>query len=275
VNLGNRRRWRRASLLCSRSCVTVAITVSMRVLLSVAFLLTALPSFAAEFDPFAGPTPIFVYIQTDPWAMILGSDTPRIALYEDGELIFQSKVDQKFVYRHHRLDAVQLHQFQQQLAPLAGLKHLRYWYNISPNATHQPETKFYLRDEAGERTTQIYGLMDVSGVSPKYLVVGRSPRAKRGRSEEGPSVNLGKSHQNGFADLRRLSRTISRCASVCCDSQTDSARRVRNPRESVGARWVSLNAGLAEDEIAALGEGVEGGVLARKGLGSGAKEREA
>lgn len=39
---------------------------------------------APAFEPFNGPAPRFVYIESDPWAMVVGSDTPRIVLYEDG-----------------------------------------------------------------------------------------------------------------------------------------------------------------------------------------------
>ena len=123
-------------------------------------LLVAFPFAASEFDPFAGPTPIFVYIQTDPWAMVPGSDTPRVALYDNGELIFARKANGKFVYRHQKLDGAALHHFQRELAPLAELKRLRAWYDIAPGSSDQPQTHFYLRDGVGERTTQIYGLMD-------------------------------------------------------------------------------------------------------------------
>lgn len=39
---------------------------------------------AAEFDPFEGPKPLAIFIQSDPWAMVIGSDTPRVAIYENG-----------------------------------------------------------------------------------------------------------------------------------------------------------------------------------------------
>ncbi|HMG04938.1 MAG TPA: hypothetical protein VK581_05720, partial [Chthoniobacterales bacterium] len=39
--------------------------------------------------------------------------------------------------------------------------------------------------------------------------------------------------------------------------------------KGLGAGWVALSAGLSEDGIAVLREGVEGRVLARKALGGG------
>jgi len=44
--------------------------------------------FAAEFSPFDGSKPIAVLIQADPWAMVMGGDNPRVAVYEDGTVFF-------------------------------------------------------------------------------------------------------------------------------------------------------------------------------------------
>jgi len=38
--------------------------------------------------PYAGPKPLAVWIQTDPWLWVIGSDVPRAVLCEDGELVF-------------------------------------------------------------------------------------------------------------------------------------------------------------------------------------------
>lgn len=40
---------------------------------------------AAEFKPFDGPKLMAVFIQSDPWATVVGADTPRVAVYESGE----------------------------------------------------------------------------------------------------------------------------------------------------------------------------------------------
>lgn len=66
-----------------------ANTVLMnKALLLVLPLFSACPTLAAGFDPFAGPKPLAVLIQSDPWAMVIGSDTPRVAIYENGRVIF-------------------------------------------------------------------------------------------------------------------------------------------------------------------------------------------
>lgn len=54
-----------------------------------AVLLAAAPASAQGrlFDPHSGPRPLIVWIQTDPWAMVLDADTPLLSLYEDGTMI--------------------------------------------------------------------------------------------------------------------------------------------------------------------------------------------
>ncbi len=68
----------------------------MRTLLAiiVAFYLATVCA-AAHFDPFQGPKPLAIFIQSDPWAMVIGSDTPRVAIYENGETIFAKKVNDR------------------------------------------------------------------------------------------------------------------------------------------------------------------------------------
>ena len=34
------------------------------------------------------PTPLIVLIERDPWLMVIGSDSPSFALYDDGTLIY-------------------------------------------------------------------------------------------------------------------------------------------------------------------------------------------
>ncbi len=59
-----------------------------KVFCSLIFLLSISNCFAQYFDPFEGRRPIFTLIQTDPWLMVMGSDTPMVCLYDDGTLIY-------------------------------------------------------------------------------------------------------------------------------------------------------------------------------------------
>jgi hypothetical protein len=44
---------------------------------------------ALSIDPFKGPKPIAVLIQTDPWLMVIGSDTPMVTIYDDGQIVYR------------------------------------------------------------------------------------------------------------------------------------------------------------------------------------------
>src|SRR5689334_16466703 len=62
----------------------------MKLLWILIALVVAAPRGSAQpraVDPYSGPRPVVVWIETNPWAMVLGADTPRLALYEDGTLI--------------------------------------------------------------------------------------------------------------------------------------------------------------------------------------------
>jgi hypothetical protein len=137
------------------------------ILLSVA----GLNLLAAEFSPFDGPKPIAVLIQTDPWAMVMGADTPRIAVYEDGSVIFLKKSEKSASYHRKDLSEIQLADFKKRLTPTAHLKDLKRSYTLLPHVTDQPEALFYLRDGERELTTSVYGLKAAGTKLPAYTVL--------------------------------------------------------------------------------------------------------
>jgi len=50
---------------------------------------------AMDIDPFKGPKPVAVLIQTNPWLMVIGSDTPMVTVYDDGQVIILKKEKDK------------------------------------------------------------------------------------------------------------------------------------------------------------------------------------
>lgn len=42
--------------------------------------------------------PVIVLIETDPWLMVIGSDTPTFALYENGQIIYRKTIDNSYKY---------------------------------------------------------------------------------------------------------------------------------------------------------------------------------
>ena len=123
---------------------------------------------AAEFNPFDSPVPIAVFIQTDPWATVIGADTPRVAIYENGEVIFAKRVNGRLVYHRVLLDSAGLESVRKQIKPLFGLKGLKPRYNIRPNVTDQPEAMFFLRDGDRKIATSVYGLVVAGTRLPAY-----------------------------------------------------------------------------------------------------------
>lgn len=69
----------------TRTILTILLTLSLTV------------SFGQTFNEKYGQ-PIIVLIETDPWLMVIGSDVPTFALYENGQIIYKKVVDKKWKY---------------------------------------------------------------------------------------------------------------------------------------------------------------------------------
>jgi hypothetical protein len=111
------------------------------------------------FDPYQGPKPIAVWVQTDPWLWVIGSDSPRAVLYEDGELVFAKVRGRRdVVFRHRKLGPAELDAFKVRVAAAAGLSGVQGQYDLAPDITDQPETLLYARSGAHEVATRIYGV---------------------------------------------------------------------------------------------------------------------
>jgi hypothetical protein len=134
-------------------------------------------SLAADFEPFAGPKPLVVWIQSDPWAMVIGADTPRVAIYEDGRAVFLRKTGKFWSYRTVLLAPKTLAGVKMHLRPVLALKTLKSHYNISPGITDQPEAMLYLREGTHEAATNVYGLMTTGTRLPAYTVMPSSSKA--------------------------------------------------------------------------------------------------
>jgi hypothetical protein len=132
---------------------------------------------AEEFKPFDGPRPIAAFIQSDPWSMVIGSDTPRVAVYDDGQVIFAKKADKRLVYHHVTVDKESLAKLCEQFKPVLALKDLKPAYNIRPNVTDMPEAMFYLRDGDREVATTVYGLMAAGTELPAYTEFPNGPKS--------------------------------------------------------------------------------------------------
>jgi hypothetical protein len=74
-------------------------------------------------------------------------------------LVVAAKRDNRAVYHHVRLDEAALDRFVDQVKPVLALNCLERQYDMAPNLTSQPITKFYFRNGEREVATMVYGLM--------------------------------------------------------------------------------------------------------------------
>jgi len=112
---------------------------------------------AEDFRPFDGPRPVLVAIETDPWAMVPGSDSPRVAIYENGDVIFVQGSGVSQGYYFTRLTPNELNGLLQQARSALVGQGLKHRYDMG-GATDMPMAKFYFHDAGISMATEVYGL---------------------------------------------------------------------------------------------------------------------
>jgi len=113
---------------------------------------------AETFDPFKGPAPILVVIQTEPWGMVVGGETPAYALYENGLFVFRDHSAKDILrYRAIQLperDRESLFDLLGNSAPAGGFKAR---YDLAPwNVTDQPELRIFFQTKDQTVVTRLY-----------------------------------------------------------------------------------------------------------------------
>jgi hypothetical protein len=123
-------------------------------------------------DPFKGPQPIAVLIQTDPWLMVIGSDTPMLTIYDDGQVIYLRRGEEGTpLYVCKQLTQEELEGTKKELAAFGDFSAIKAYYNLAPNITDMPETKIYLSLNSKTMVTSVYGLMATKTQLPAYTVM--------------------------------------------------------------------------------------------------------
>jgi len=130
-------------------------------------LLLSLPGAdAAPFQPFDGPRPLAVLIETSPWRMVLCADPPKFVLYEDGQVIYRKDVpDAPTRYLWKRLTPQELQRLKATLAGFGPFRHVDKLLELA-DISDQPETKLYLNFDQTRLATTVYG-MNVFKRSPE------------------------------------------------------------------------------------------------------------
>lgn len=74
-----------------------------KALLTIILILSLTVSFGQTLNEKYG-RPIVVLIETDPWLMVIGSDVPSFALYENGQIIYKKNTDNQLEYFEVKTD---------------------------------------------------------------------------------------------------------------------------------------------------------------------------
>ncbi|MEJ2689141.1 MAG: hypothetical protein P8130_04175 [Deltaproteobacteria bacterium] len=123
-------------------------------------LLSASSVSALGINPFDGPEPIAVMIQTNPWLMVIGSDTPTIAIYSDGQIIkLNQEKENAPLYVQAQLTEQQLEEVKRKILSFGDYSKINRSYDLAPNVADLPETKIFLNLRGAKLGTSIYGLM--------------------------------------------------------------------------------------------------------------------
>ncbi len=107
-------------------------------------------------NPQAGESPVVIIYEMNPWAMVIGSDSPSFALYGDGLLIFvRPNAEGGYEYASAKLS-------RQELDSLVGSLPAKQFQELEPRyettmVTDQPTTVITLWDGGRAKTVSVYG----------------------------------------------------------------------------------------------------------------------
>ncbi len=104
-----------------------------------------------------GPRPLIIWLENDPWRMVIGSDSPAFALYEDGQVIFLREDEFGDIgYVSTQLSTTELDQFLDQLAIDPEFFKLDLSYEVS-DWTDQPSHTLLIHKDHQFQRVQVYG----------------------------------------------------------------------------------------------------------------------
>lgn len=145
--------------LCDDSASLKHPAPMLRIVCALLILIASFGSSASEAtQPPAGPRPIAVLLTTNPWLMVIGSDTPWFALYDDGLVIYLEQTSKdKYTHMSARLTPSELASVKTKLLSFIAVPAPQE-INLRPGWTDQPESHFFLDVDGHKQVTYVYGL---------------------------------------------------------------------------------------------------------------------
>jgi hypothetical protein len=122
-------------------------------------LATAHPAFK-----WAGSQPLVLLTEYNPWAMVIGSDSPTLALYTDGTIIYWSGERRSGKYLTAMLGSSEVENLLKS-ARLDDLDGLKACYAIA-DYTDQPTNVLVVETKNGYKTIEVYGAIRQMGNIP-------------------------------------------------------------------------------------------------------------
>ncbi|OQX16558.1 MAG: hypothetical protein BWK80_40075 [Desulfobacteraceae bacterium IS3] len=106
----------------------------------------------------AGSRPSAVMIERNPWLNVPGSDTPRVALYDDGTLVYLKKYDKEHpFYMVKALDRESLKKLRKSVCLTDNFMKLDRYYRLT-DITDITGVDIYMSDGKRSKAVSVYGL---------------------------------------------------------------------------------------------------------------------
>src|SRR5438105_4353566 len=123
--------------------------------------------------------PVAVLIEHDPWAMVIGADTPRAEVFRDGTVLRldvgdRSRPPQLLV---SQLTATERDHLLNVIGPSWTFWRMRDEYNLAPNVTDMITTELIVSDGNRLKRIQVYGYAPEEWHPPAYTILPRNKTA--------------------------------------------------------------------------------------------------
>lgn len=109
--------------------------------------------------------PIVVLIETDPWLMVIGSDVPTFALYQNGQIIYKKIVDNQWKYYEVTNDFESTQQIIKSFGITDSLMNGKDYFKAS-YSTDQPTNILILNFDT-LREISVYGNLDKNNIEDR------------------------------------------------------------------------------------------------------------